>query len=119
MSNAFEPGAQEAVAAPQPVIQKRQRPIGSERGEPQRQPRELDGHRVDVDAVETSISDRAPNGHALRLADVARMTPAVANERRFIRLRQEMARGYKKRSAAHRRVDDAKRQDVVRPRAVD
>ena len=42
------------------------------------------------------------------------MTGAIAHERRLVRLREVMAGGDEKRSAPHRRIDDAQREDVAR-----
>ena len=46
--------ADEAVAGNEMVIEERQRLVGGERGEPDRQPGELHGHRVEVHAKETA-----------------------------------------------------------------
>ena len=61
-----EPGAEQAVAGLQMVIEKRQRPVGGERRQPERQPRELHRHRVDVDAEQTSLGDRPPDRRRAR-----------------------------------------------------
>ena len=73
---ARQPRAEQAVAGLQTMIEKRQRPIGRERGQPERQPRQLHGHRIEIDAVETAFGDRPADGGALVLADVARMAAA-------------------------------------------
>src|SRR5438477_10808792 len=41
-----EPCAEQAVADLEPVVEKREGPIDRERGQPERQARELDGHRI-------------------------------------------------------------------------
>ena len=61
------------------MVEKRQRPIGGERRQPERQPRQLHRHRVQIDAVEAPLGDRAPNRRSLVLADVARMAAAASN----------------------------------------
>ena len=60
-----EPRSEQAVADLEPVIEKAQRPIGRERRQPERQTRELDGHRVQVDAVQASLGDRSPDGDSV------------------------------------------------------
>ena len=61
-----EPCAEQAVAHLQPMIEEAERPIAGERGQPQRQPGELHGHRIQVDAVQTAFghgsADRRPFG---------------------------------------------------------
>ena len=95
------------------VIEKRQRPVGRERRQPQRQPRELDGHRVQVDAVQAPLGNRPPRRHALALAEIAAVVRTGPDERRFVRLGQIAARGHQERAAAHRRIDDAELQDAL------
>ena len=107
-----EPRAEQAVADLEVVIEKAQRPIGRQRREPERQPRELDGHRVQVDAVQASLGDRSPDGDPVRVADVARVAAAGANERGLVRGREIPAGGDEKRAAAHRRIDHAQLQDA-------
>ncbi len=51
VSEVREPGAKQAVADLQPVIEKTEWAICGERGQPERQSRELDSHRIDIDAV--------------------------------------------------------------------
>jgi len=96
------------------VIEERQRPVGRERRQPQRQPRELDGHRVHVDAVQAALGDHPPRRHALAHAEIAAMVRPGPDERRFVRLGQITARGDQERSTAHRRIDDAKLEDPFR-----
>ena len=114
-----EPGAEQAVAGLQAMIEEAQRTIGGERREPERQARELHRHRVEIDAVQAAFGDRASNGRAFRLADVARETAARLDERRLVRGREISARGHQKGAAAHRRIDDAEAQDVLRRPAAD
>ena len=111
-----EPRAEQAVADLQAMIEKAERPIGGQRRQPERQPRELHGHRVQIDAVQAALGDRAPNGGPLCVADVARVAGAGADQRRLVRARQIAAGGHQKRAAAHRRIDDPELQDVVRCR---
>ncbi len=59
-------GANKTVADGQVMIEKRQRPIGGERRQPQRQPRELHRHRIEIDAVETALGDGPPQMDPLR-----------------------------------------------------
>ena len=68
---AGKPGAQQAVTGLKVVIEKRQRPVGRERRQPERQPRQLDGHRVHVDAIQAPLGNRPPRRHALALAEIA------------------------------------------------
>ena len=63
-----EPGADQAVAALDLVIQERQRQRAVERFDPQRQPAELDGQRVEVDSVDAAFDNvAAQNGLGARL----------------------------------------------------
>ena len=50
-------GADEAVANNEMVIQERERLVGRKGREPDGQPRQLDGHGIDVDAEETPLRD--------------------------------------------------------------
>jgi hypothetical protein len=42
------------------MIEERQRPVGGKRGQPEREPGELHGHRVEVDAEQTARCDISP-----------------------------------------------------------
>ena len=55
-----QPRADQAVAGGEMVIEKRQRPIRGQRRQPQRHPRELHRRRIEIDAVEASLGDLAP-----------------------------------------------------------
>jgi hypothetical protein len=66
MTKAREPGTEDAVADLKMVIEKTQRPVLGECGQPQRQPRQLNRHRIEIDAVEASFGDRAADAGALR-----------------------------------------------------
>ena len=113
MPQVCEPGAEQAVADLQAVIEKAERTIGRERGQPQRETRELDGHRVEVDAVQAAFRDRSPDADALGVADVGCVTVSTAYERSLVGVRQKPAGGHEERAAAHRRIDDAQLQDVL------
>ena len=56
---------------PQVMIEKAERPIGGERRQPQRQSRELNGHRIEIDAEQASLGDRPPDRGAFRRTEVA------------------------------------------------
>ena len=100
------------------VIEECERPIGRERRQPQRQPGELDGHRVHVDAVQTPLRHPSPQQRALVFTEIRRLIAASSNQRRFVRIRQIPARGDEKRAAPHCRIDDAKLEDFVGGRLV-
>ena len=113
MTKAREPGAEQAVADLQAVIEEAERPIGGERRQPERQPRQLHGHGIQVDAVQAALGDRAADGRRARArSEIARMAAARSNERRFVGGGEIAAGGDQKRAAAHRRVDDSKLQDA-------
>ena len=80
LAEILDPRTQQAVAALEPVIEKRQRAIRGKRGQPQRQASKLHGHRIDIHAIQTAFCDRASNGCPLGLADVSR-TGVVAISR--------------------------------------
>ena len=80
-----EPGAEQAVAHLQPVIEKAERPIAGKGRQPQRQPGKLHGHGIQVDAVQTAFGHGSADRGALVLADVARVAAAGPDERRFVR----------------------------------
>ena len=95
-----EPDASEAVACLQMVIEERQRPVGRERGEPERQTGELHGHRVDVDAEQASLGESAPRGHSFGLAEISRPASAASNERRLVRVCEIATGSHEKRTAS-------------------
>ena len=101
------------------MVEEAQGPIGRERGEPEREPRQLHGHRIEVHAVEAALRNRPPEDRSVLVADVTGMTPAVFHHRRFVRACQVPARGHEKRAAAHRRIDHAERQDAFGREAPD
>ena len=113
-----EARANQAVAGGEMVIEKGQRPIGGERRQPQRQPRELHRRRVEIDTVQAALA--RPGGAATR-DPAARHLGAghwpVANQRCSQRVREKPARGDEKRAAAHRRIDtrSARISSAVRP----
>ena len=59
-SDILERGADQAVADAKLMIEERQRPIAAERREPQRQPRQLHGHGIDVHTVEALLRHQPP-----------------------------------------------------------
>ena len=87
-----------------------------ERRQPQRQSSELHGNGVRIDAGQTSLGDKTPDGRATVLIDITWRKPTLVDESAFVRSGQIPARGHEKRAAAHRRVDDAQRQDPIRGR---
>ena len=58
-------GAHEAVAGNEMVIEKRERLVCRERCQPQREPRELHRHRIEVHAEKTARGDLATERHAI------------------------------------------------------
>jgi hypothetical protein len=109
--------ADQAVAGHEPVVQERQRLVRGKRGEPQRQPRDLHGCRVQIDAEQTPLRDLASKRDALRCAHVGSVPPAITNQCLLGRRGQLRARRDQERAAAHRRIEDAQAQDVVRASA--
>ena len=106
-------GANQAVANAESMVQKGQGPTGSERGEPERQAAQLDGHRVDVDAVQTSLCDRSPESCPVRLRDVRARRGTLANQRRFVRRGEVATGGHEESAAAHRGIDDPQVHDPL------
>ena len=97
----------QAVAHSQVMIEKRERAICGEGRQPQREPRELHRHRVEIDAEQAALRDHPPEFGAVRLPDVTGQALVVSDHRRFMRGRQEAAGANEKRSAAHRRIENA------------
>ncbi len=91
-SGARQPGAGEAVADAQVMVEERERTVGGERGQPQRQPRELHGRRIDVDAEQAPLGDEPPNRRALARADVAGEAASVVRRARTRRRRRDSGR---------------------------
>ena len=78
--------ADQAVAADEVVIEKRQRLVGRQRREPQRQARQLHRRRIQVDAEEASLRDEPPEQRAIHFVDIrlrrpGRREPAPARTR--------------------------------------
>ena len=81
-------GANEAVANREVMIEKRQRPIGGQRRQPQRQTCELHGHRIEIDAVQAPFGDGPPQFPAARSGDRHPTTPPTRTRRRGPRHRR-------------------------------
>ena len=111
--------ADQAVAADEVVIEKRQRLAGRKRREPEREARELHRRRIQVDAEETSLRDDPPEHRAVRFVDIRLAGRAVANQRPFVGAREISARRDEKGRAAHRRIHDAQLENAIGRRAVD
>jgi hypothetical protein len=103
--------ADEAVAAPKMVFEKRDRMLSGQRREPQRELRELDGHRVGVDAEQAALRDEAPQVSAIGLCDLVFAERAVDDQRAFQRAGHEAAGRGQERTAPHRGVQHAQRED--------
>ena len=95
------------------MIQERERLLGRKRRKPQRQPRQVNGHRVQVDPEETPLRHQPAKAGAIRRRHVSFAAVSGTDERRLVRAREEAARGHEKGTAAHRRVHDPERQDAV------
>src|SRR5688572_22434088 len=108
-------GADQAVPGHEMMIEKGQRLVGSKRREPQRQTRELDGHRIQIDAEEAARRNLAPEGHSIGGGDVVGMPPPFPDERVFSSRRQMAACRDEEGTAPHRRIENAKTQDLVIP----
>ena len=106
-------GADQAVANAQSMVEEGQGPTGSERREPERQAAQLNGHRVDVYAVQASLCDRSPESCPVRLRDVRARRGTLANQRRFVRRGEVAAGGHEERAAAHRGIDDPQGHDPL------
>ena len=66
----------------------------------------MDGHRIEIDAEQTSLRDGPAHRRTLGRANVARVTAACADERGLVRMREVLARRDQERAAAHRGVED-------------
>ena len=103
----------QAVADAQPVIEERQRLVGGERRQPHGQPRQLHGHRIDVDAEQAALRHRPPETRPILLGQVGRGHRPLLDQRLLVGLRQIAARGHEERAAPHRRIHHAQRKDLV------
>src|SRR6185436_3160492 len=83
-----EPRADEAVAGAQVMIEEGERTVGGERAEPERQPRQLYGGRIQIDAVQAALRHQAPEGGPIGGRDVGGGERSVPNECRFIGVRK-------------------------------
>ena len=75
--------ADQAVAGDEVVVEKRQRLVGGERGQPEREPRQLHRHRIEVHAEQTARRDLAPQRRAVGGRDVVRVPRAFLDQRLF------------------------------------
>ena len=101
------------------MVEERERTLGGERRQPQRQPRELNRHRVQVHPVHAAFRNRAANRCPLGIAKVSRIALAGADERHLVRRGKIAAGGDEKRAAAHRRIHNPEAEDAVRRRLDD
>ena len=107
-------GPGEAVAGPQVMIEERQRLVRRQGGQPERQARQLHGHRVEIHTEQASRRDVPPKLDAIRGRDVVRIPASLPDERVLERQRQVPARSHEKRAAAHRGVEDFQAENLVR-----
>lgn len=114
-----EPGPKQAVADLQAMIEKAERPIGGEGRQPQRQPGELDRHRVEIDAVEAALRDRPSDPCVLGFADIGRVASARLHQRRLVSAREKAARRHQESAAAHCGIDNTQTKNLFGGRAVD
>ena len=101
------------------MVQKRERSVGGQRRQPERQACELDCHRVQIHAVQASFRNGAPDRHPVAIVHVARMASTLPHQRRLVRVGQIPARGDKKGAASHRGVDDPELEDAIRRKIPD
>jgi hypothetical protein len=110
----IQAGADQAVAGNQPVIQERERFVGSKRRQPQRETRDLHRGWIEIDAEETSLSDLAPEHYAVRRGHIGSVPSSVTNQRLLGRFGKLYTRSYEERAAAHRWIQNPQPQDVLR-----
>ena len=96
------------------MVEERERLLGSERGEPQRQARQVHGHGIHVNAEEAPLRHEPAEARAINSRDVRFVTLTLPDEGRLVCPREEAARRDEKRPAAHRGIDDTQRQDALR-----
>ena len=109
-----EPRSEQTVARLQMVVEKRQRMVGCQCRKPQREARELDRHRIEIDAEEAPLGDCSPDGGVILRPEIGRMAGARANQRSFVGVRQIDACGDEKSAAAHRGIEHLQPEDCVR-----
>ena len=107
-------GARQAVAGAKVVIEEGERTVARHGGQPERQPRQLHRHRVEVDAVEAPLRDCPPETGAIHIRQIRGGHRSAADERGLVGVRQVAACRDKECSTAHRRVEHAQAQDVIR-----
>ena len=110
--------ADERIAAAELVVEKAERLVPGERGQPERETCELHGDGIRVDARETATGDEPPDGGARIGIEVGLGASSFIDERAFVRIGQKSAGRDQEGAAAHRRIDDAQREDVVRRRSM-
>ena len=96
------------------MVKERQGPIRRKRGEPERQPSELNSHRIDVDAVKTSLRDGPAILGSVAIGDVIGRHASFPDEGCLVGRGQVSARGHQERSAAHRRIQHPQRKNRFR-----
>ncbi len=114
---ARQPGADQAVAHPDAMVQERQRPVPGESRQPEREPRELNGHRIQIHAEQAALRDLPPYRRPFLGTDVIGETSAGREQRFFVRFREKPAGGDEKGAAAHGRIQHRQLQNLVRAAA--
>ena len=107
-----EPRPEQAVSGLEAMIQKRERAVGGKRREPERQPRQLNGHRVQIHAVQAAFRDRAPDRRPFGFSEIARVAATLPDERFLVRAGKITACRDEKGAASHGRVDDSNLEDA-------
>ncbi len=105
MTQVREPRAHQAVAGLQMVVQKRERPVGGKRRQPQRETGELHGHRVQVDAVQAALGDAPADRGLFGGTEIGRVASSRLNEGTFVGGGEIFTGGNEECAAAHCRVD--------------
>lgn len=98
----------QAVAAREVVVEELERLVGTEDAHPHDELRELDGHRIEINAIDAFACDL--RAHAVADLAFPRRDVWAAAHDLFVALMQKrqdaVIRGVKHMSAAHRRIDD-------------
>ena len=111
-----DPRAEQAVANLKVVIEKAERTIGGQRRKPERQARQLDRHRIEIDTVQTAFSDQSTDCGSLARTEIAWMTLPVLDDGRFVGLAEIRAGCHQKSATAHRGIEHLHVENPLRRR---
>src|SRR5262245_42779715 len=90
------------------MVQKGERPVGGERGEPEGKTGKLHRHGIQVDAVQTALGHHSSNRYPFSIPKVTGMASAATKHCRLVGLCQVATGGNEECPASHGGVDHSK-----------